>query len=259
MVTGRFNSHFRDCLLLQADEGVWAGDKAAEGKLKDLITNDYQWVEPKGIDPFRVRNCTRLLVTGNPSWVVPAALEERRFAVYEIGEERLQDREYFGELLDQLDNGGREALLYYLQNFDLNCVDIGVVPKTESLFEQKLESLDDVQSWWYEKLQEGRLLRDHECWKPNEVPVDLLHEEFLEFCRNKGSRFKRTRESFGRGLSGLLPPDFPKRQQNKKYSYFERGNPDAITATGSLYYFPSLEVCQQTFSEKLNWDVDWPD
>jgi hypothetical protein len=37
-ITGRFNSHLVKCLLLHCDEGFWAGDKAAEGKLKDLIT-----------------------------------------------------------------------------------------------------------------------------------------------------------------------------------------------------------------------------
>ena len=32
-VTGQFNAHMASCLLLQAEEAVWAGDKAAEGRL----------------------------------------------------------------------------------------------------------------------------------------------------------------------------------------------------------------------------------
>ena len=31
-VTGQFNVHMASCLLLQADEATWAGDKAAEGR-----------------------------------------------------------------------------------------------------------------------------------------------------------------------------------------------------------------------------------
>jgi Family of unknown function (DUF5906) len=42
LITGQFNSHLKSCLLLHADEGFWAGDHAAEGKLKDLITGDYR-------------------------------------------------------------------------------------------------------------------------------------------------------------------------------------------------------------------------
>ena len=37
-VTGRFNPHMISLLLLHADEGFWAGDKKAEGKLKDWST-----------------------------------------------------------------------------------------------------------------------------------------------------------------------------------------------------------------------------
>jgi hypothetical protein len=31
-LTGQFNVHMVSCLLLQVDEGFWAGDKAAEGR-----------------------------------------------------------------------------------------------------------------------------------------------------------------------------------------------------------------------------------
>jgi hypothetical protein len=84
MITGRFNSHLTSCLMLHADEGFWAGDRAAEGKLKDLVTGDFQFIEFKGKEAFRVRNYLRLLVTGNPDWLVPAGHEERRFAVLDI-------------------------------------------------------------------------------------------------------------------------------------------------------------------------------
>ena len=57
-VTGQFNAHMASCLLLQADEAVWAGDKAAEGRLKGLITSPIQQIEAKGVDPIRLRKTT---------------------------------------------------------------------------------------------------------------------------------------------------------------------------------------------------------
>jgi hypothetical protein len=59
-------------LLLYADEGFWAGDHAAEGKIKDLVTGDFHFVEFKGKEPVKIRNYVRVLVTGNPNWLVPA-------------------------------------------------------------------------------------------------------------------------------------------------------------------------------------------
>jgi hypothetical protein len=78
-VTGRFNSHMVSLLLLHADEGFWAGDKKAEGKLKDLVTGKKHPIEFKGREAFWIDNHVRLLVTGNPDWIVPAGFEERRF------------------------------------------------------------------------------------------------------------------------------------------------------------------------------------
>ena len=57
-MTGQFNAHMASCLLLQADEAVWAGDKAAEGRLKGLITSPIQQIEAKGVDPIRLRKTT---------------------------------------------------------------------------------------------------------------------------------------------------------------------------------------------------------
>src|SRR5262249_29494941 len=83
-VTGNFNAHMAACLLLQADEAVWAGDKGAEGRLKGLITAPMQQIEPKGVDPIRLPNYIRLLMTSNDDWVVPAGKDERRFCIYDV-------------------------------------------------------------------------------------------------------------------------------------------------------------------------------
>jgi hypothetical protein len=84
-IVGRFNAHLVSLLMLHADEAFWAGDHAAEGKLKDMITGFTLPIEFKGIEIIRVRSHVRLLVTGNPDWLVPAGMDERRFAVFDVG------------------------------------------------------------------------------------------------------------------------------------------------------------------------------
>ena len=85
-------------LLLQAEEAVWAGDKAAEGRLKSLITSKIQMIEAKGIDPIRVTNYVRLVMTSNEDWVVPAGMDERRFAVFDIAPTVKGNFAYFKEM-----------------------------------------------------------------------------------------------------------------------------------------------------------------
>jgi hypothetical protein len=55
-ITGQFNAHMAQLLLLHADEAFWAGEKRAEGKLKDLITGLKHRLEFKGVDPILVQN-----------------------------------------------------------------------------------------------------------------------------------------------------------------------------------------------------------
>ena len=118
-VTGQFNAHMASCLLLQADEAVWAGDKAAEGRLKGLITAPMQQIEAKGIDPIRLDNYVRLVMTSNEEWVVPAGKDERRFAVLDVDPRCAQHHEYFAEMDLEMANGGLAHLLADLLAFDL--------------------------------------------------------------------------------------------------------------------------------------------
>ena len=140
-VTGRFNSHMISLLMLHADEGFWAGDKRAEGKLKDLVTGKTHPIEFKGKEAFWINNYVRLFVTGNPDWVVPAGFEERRFATLDVGDEHQQDYTYFAAIDAEMEAGGREALLYHLL-FEVDCskVNLRHIPHTTALLEQKLES-----------------------------------------------------------------------------------------------------------------------
>ena len=39
-LTGNFNAHLQNALLIQVEEGFWAGDKSAEGTPKNLVTSE---------------------------------------------------------------------------------------------------------------------------------------------------------------------------------------------------------------------------
>ena len=155
-ITGQFNSHMASLLVLHADEAFWAGDKASVGTLRDLVSGKHHMLEYKGVDQIRIKNHIRLFVTGNPDWMVPAGFRERRWAVFDMGEDHMQDHAYFAAIDHEMDNGGREALLHYLLNFDLSQVDLRTIPKTAALLDQQIESMTPEQAWWFETLMQGR-------------------------------------------------------------------------------------------------------
>ena len=139
-LTGHFNAHLQQCSALFADEAFFAGDRAHESILKALITEEMLLIEPKGIDPFAVRNCIHLMMSSNSDWVVPAGADARRYFVLNVGDDHIQDHAYFAAIIRQMDNGGREALLYELLNRDLSDFSVQTVPQTQALAEQKQHS-----------------------------------------------------------------------------------------------------------------------
>jgi hypothetical protein len=155
-ITGRFNAHLENKLFVMAEEAFWAGDKAAEGALKDLATGLEKTYERKGLDPYPGKNYTRLMIASNEPWVVPASSGGRRWFVLEVGDEHEKDYAYFAAIDDEMAAGGLSAMLYDLQQTRLpKMVNVRSAPVTPWLVEQRLHSYDNKKRWLRSVLQEG--------------------------------------------------------------------------------------------------------
>lgn len=268
-LVGKFNPHMVKCLFLQADEGFWAGDKTAEGRLKGLITSRAHMVEKKGVDPVSIRNYIHLMVTSNNAWVVPAGLEERRWVVLDVGSGRMQDRAYFSRMYEEMDNGGREHLLAFLLRTDLSRVNLTDLPKTAALFEQKVASMSEVQSWWFERLRDGCLLEADHTWK-REIPSKTLYASYVTYADKLGKGRKLSREQFGMQLSDLMPSGFRRNQKIWQDVYdidpTSGTRIAAINADGSKsrtrvngYHIPDLEACRAHLCQLVRYTIEWGD
>ena len=240
LVTGRFNGHLAHCLLLQAEEAFWAGDRAAAGSLKDLITNDDLVLEFKGLEPVRLKNYTRVFSTSNEDWVVPAGMTARRFAVLDVGEKHVGDEPYFAAIAYEMQNGGREALLHHLQQIDLCKVDLRSVPKTKALLEQKLHSLNPLQGWWCDMLMTGRLPPG--CNEPRCCPKRTLFDAYLDHANKTGIRRRAVETLVGTFLKKHVP-GLGIRE---------------VRDTGRVYDFPTLSECRMAFAGLIQQEIDWP-
>jgi Family of unknown function (DUF5906) len=252
-VTGQFNAHMASCLLLQADEAVWAGDKAAEGRLKGLVTSPIQQIEAKGVDPIRLANYLRLIMTSNEEWVVPAGKDERRFAVLDVDPRCAQNHDYFREMDAELADGGFAHLLGDLLRFDLNTVDLRKIPRTEALLEQKIRSLDSVESWWYGRLRSGAVTGHSPDWNI-EVACSALFNDYIATAEKIGVRRKQEETVFGIKLGRLLPNVERKKRSTEVFG--EDGRSSLKRAW--CYLLPDLSSARAHFAAIVNQHVEWP-
>jgi hypothetical protein len=195
-LTGRFNSHQKGCLLIICEEAVWAGDKQAEGVLKNLITGGNIILEPKGIDSFEIENFSRFVFTSNEPWVVPSSFpnEERRYLVLGVSNKRKGDYDYFEDMDNQMmKDGGLGAMMHELLNWvppqkrGWDC--LRNPPITDALRDQALYSAHDYELFFFDFISEGYLsplddtfavgvnLNEHE---PTIVPSEVVRKHFSQ-------------------------------------------------------------------------------
>jgi hypothetical protein len=155
---GKHNAHLQNKLFLFLDEAMWAGDKDAERVLKGITTEKWMMIEPKGINAFQWPNRLWVLMSGNDKWIVPASHDERRYAVNKINERWKQNRDYFGPLFGEINDGGAGAMLYDLLRLDLDgWHPRDHVPQTQALVEQKMLGLTGLEQWYAGLLDVGAL------------------------------------------------------------------------------------------------------
>lgn len=242
---GRFNSHLKDALLVFADECFWAGDKTGEGILKGIISEEYILVEPKGKDSFPVKSHVRLVVASNEEWVIPAGLEERRFFVLDAGDQHMQDTAYFAKVFDQIENGGREAMLYDLLRHDSSGIDIRSAPKTEWLLDQIEESMDPVTRFWFERLMDGAQIQKDGEWKEYVLSEDF-YNEYTYFCDKINCRYRVSSRSFGKRIRKLCMILVRKKILTQEYG-----------KRAWALYFDDLDACRTYFERRIGMEVKW--
>lgn len=195
-VTGRFNGYMRHVVFVFLDEAFYAGDRKHIGMINSLITEKLRQYEHKGYDQVIDYNRAHVLIASNMDWVIPASLDERRYAVLDVSTEYQRDTIYFGALKRALDGGEREQLLNMLQQVNLENWTPLDVPQNQELAAQKLESLDDCQSFIAMRLRDGD-------WRVKEQ-TSHLYESYLKHCEQVNFRRPRNGIQLGRSLSKLF-------------------------------------------------------
>lgn len=254
-LTGRFNAHLETALLLHLEEGYWAGDKQAEGVLKNLITCPTLQIERKGIDPYEIDHFARLLITSNADWVVPATRGERRYFVLDVSPARAKDSAYFGAIARERDNGGKGALLHFLQGYDLSGFDVRNPPETAGLTQQKLAGLLNADAWWHDRLSNADLPQGGDGFdkepKWRDAPISISREDLKTdyegwLARKKWHGEALSVAAFGKKLRAMCNGLRDERQRTSG------GRP-------RHYVFPPLAEARSAFAAYIGGTLEWDD
>jgi phage/plasmid-associated DNA primase len=211
-LVGHFNGHLQDAGLVLADEAFFAGDPRHADALKAVVSESQILIEPKGREAFMAKNHFRVIACSNHDWVVRASADSRRYAVFEVSEEHREDKAYFQAISDQMDNGGREALLHFLQSIQISeWGNPTKAPETEALKAQRAESLRGFDAWVVNLVSNGH----KKAW-PNTVYCSDLYEDYKEWMRREDPKSKvSSSTAFGIKLKHRLGDSVEKLRDSK--------------------------------------------
>ena len=244
-LTSRFNSHLADKVLVFVDESGWSQDKYGAGIIRGMITEPYIAIEMKGKDVITMENYGHFIIAANSEWAVPTSMQdERRWAVFDVGSEHKGDKKYFAAISKQLENGGYESLLYFLQHHKYDEITARTIPQTEALMAQKIRSMPDEVTWWHECLMYGEIgdfqLNDD---NNNFMPCKTFYSIYLKWCENMRRQ-------------PLADNILPKNLRN--FVSLDRKLKYTMEGREWNYHILPLTDLRMQFEKQLGHFVDWP-
>lgn len=256
-VTGHFNAHLRETVILHADEAFFAGDKASESVLKTLITEKRLPIEGKFVNVAQKKNALKIIMCSNQDWVVPAGDSERRFFVLDVNSKHNQDTSYFEPIREQMSNGGSEAMLHSLMTRDISKFSVWKFPKTKALNDQQLLSAGPDYRWWYEKLRMGQIIPSQMDWT-DRVSARAVLEDYQDSANMMGSRFKQI--NLDRFYAKVLPTGNPPNRKQDMIAVRNAATGVTERVKETFYLFPSLADCRASFCKAMDiTHITWPD
>jgi uncharacterized protein DUF5906/TOTE conflict system primase-like protein/primase-like protein len=254
-VSGRFNSHLFGRRFVFIDEGTFGGNRREAGVIKTRITEPWIILEAKGVDPIRIRNRMIFMIASNEDSIVPADKADRRWQVFEVGNRNREDHGYFRQIVDQLKDGGYEAMLYDLLRRDQTTKpNPRRVIKTEALFEQIIRAQGAEVRYLHQILDSGYL--PQQVAFGNGSNATTIKALWMDLRKTQANSQYVSLVGLGRFLNLVIPGI--KSSQNGEYIIrMNLGQGSDETERSTRHQFPALPICRAAFERYIGQPVPW--
>ncbi len=243
-VVGDFNQLLETAMFILLDEALFPHDRKGVSRLKSLATEPWLTVNAKYRSPHQIRSIHRLILTTNDLRGIHAEYDDRRTYSIECSPIRKGDRAYWNSLYSALKTE-LPAFVHLLATFDLTGFEVRTKPNTRRLLQQKVNSLDGTERWWFEALTRGWFDPSHDYW-PEVVASHDLYESALNFLVGTRQYQKLTTDEVIATVKRLCPLaekcDIGPADEKKR----RRG-----------WRLPPLDTCRGLFEQRLGGTLDW--
>jgi len=263
-IVGKFNSHYRNTILVVIEEAFFAGDPTARTVLNHLITDKLVATEGKGENLEDGQNFVRFIIIANHDWVAPVVAGDRRYVIFDVSDAHKEDKPYFDAMLKQMKEGGAQKLLYDLIERNKKFLDLPAPPMTDAKREQLLLGMSADVEWLLDAVEHGRFpfretgrvdLRDENPLSMNPGP-QIVKRKQVEWPENGG---EVERDAIAASYKDICPGHKGRNASSIKVGKFLKkwlpGIKDGrITVDGKRVYtykLPSLQEAQAELEKTM--------
>ena len=213
--TDKFNSVLEGKVLINIDEASFSGNHTESGVLKKLVGNDSLLVTRKGLEGYTVDNRARVIFSSNHDQPVKVEKSNRRYFVLETNNDWVytakkhtpdEIKKYFNLLKKMIMEGGAEQFYHDMLERDIKEFNRFQAPETVKEQELKVESISDVEDWFYACLFDS--MSDDYNWKENihlvangKITSGDLYDLYKKF--NPRDKFM-SKVKFGKTMNNLF-------------------------------------------------------
>ncbi len=236
-----FNDWISAKLFIVAEEVVNRQDRAhLQGYLQSLIDRPTVQVNTKNMPIREERNHANFLFNSNQQTPLVLNWRDRRYTVIRV--ETVRSPAYFAAIDEELENGGAEAFLQYLLQFDV---------RDFTPFTKPIENKDRLHLITLGMSPDQRFMH---YWQSGHAgvpfcccPAGNAYAAFKAWCRINGEKFVPTSTQFGRTITEELermgaPPKMTRRYQSFSDKEISDGHfpSDDVSPTqqGVVYFVP---------------------
>lgn len=239
-LVGNFNGHLTDAFYVLADELSFDTIKSAN-RLKTFISEKTRVINDKNRTAFTINSYVRLFILSNIDYVVNVEASDRRYVILNANSSLKGNFKWFDDYQKWLNNGGYEAIMYFLLNRDIKAFNPLEIPNTEAKNELKLKSADLPTKFLYDLLSGNITFREN-MKEGDRIYRNELYEEFLEYCKKyHPKQFISTINEFNKVVVRAFNFDGDREQWRTRWK----------DKKGYYYIMPSIAEYQKRFSLNL--------
>lgn len=152
-IVGNFNAALEQNFVVCMDEALFVGDRKKLERLKSLITEPVIRIEQKYQPSRNITSFHRFFAASNSEQFAHIEKDDRRFVFLKVSDSQKCNPEYFDKIHKLLDDKAViSAMVHDLLKLDISSFNPRLRPKTNEHINQKIQSLDGFERYWFEVL-----------------------------------------------------------------------------------------------------------